>query len=350
MKRKQIITYAASGVGVVLFLAASGLLVRNIMQYREKEQDFNRLRSRLTQLYRSEVFPSDENVALERENREQLETWFERLITKLGEENISRADRSPPQFVERLELSRNTLRRQANRSRIRLPDAGTDFAFGFERYAGTGLLPSLEDVPRLTEQLIIVTRLVRLMYESEITALSAIRRDVFEEETAAEEPRSREPASGRRGAAPVRGRTPDRTRAVRSPRQPGVLGAEDMFATYRFVFEFSAREEALTKLLNALAANPMYTVVRTIRLRKDVPSMVPTQAEGTGADRRPQSSETDVSFLFGGGEEATQEPGAAPTPLLGTSRPVSGIEMETPMQVRLEVDVYKFRSVDETRD
>ncbi len=355
MKKKQIITYSASGAGVVVLLVVAGMLVRSIMQYREQEQAFNRLRSRLTQLYRAEVFPSEDNIALERENREQLEEWFERLVAKLGEENISRDDRSPSQFIGRLERSRNTLRQQAERVRMQLPEPSSDFAFGFERYAGTGLLPSPEDVPRLTEQLIIVTRLARLMYESEIGALRLIRRDVFEEDSVPDT-RAREPAPGRRGVAPVR-RAPAREETVRVPRNPGVLGADDMFATYRFVLEFSAREEALTRFLNALAANPMYSVVRTVRLRKDVPAMVATQTEATvsGADRRSRS-ETDVSFLFGGGDEAVQDPMTTATatetasPLLGGSRPVSGIEMETPMQVRLEVDVYKFRSVDETRD
>ena len=354
MKRKQIIAYSAIGVGGLLVLAAAAMLVRSILQYREQEQAFNRLRSRLTQLYRAEVFPSEENVTLERENREQLEGWFEDLLAELGKENISRDDRSPSQFIGRLERTRNTLRQQADRDRIRLPEAGTNFAFGFERYAGTGLLPSPDDVPRLTEQLIIATRLTRILYDSEITSLRAIQRDVFEETTTPEQPR--EPTVTRRGAAPAPRRGPDTRQPVRAARQPGIRGEGDMFATYRFTLEFDAREEALARFLNALASTPMYTVVRTVRLRKEVPEMVVTStAAATATTERRAGVDADVAFLFGGEEPVgtPTDPSAEPAlgaALVGTSRPVSGIEMETPMQVRLEVDVYKFRSVDETRD
>ncbi len=353
MKKKQLITYSAIGVGVILLLAATGMLLRSIMQYREQEQAFSRLRSQLSQLYRAEVFPSEDNVALERENREQLDVWFENLLEHLGEGNIIRDDRSPSQFRGLLEQTHNTLRERAARARVRLPDRESDFAFGFERYAGTGLLPSPEDVPRLTEQLIITTSLSRMMYESEISALRSIRRDVFEAETA-QEPRDTAPA--RRGATPAR-RGSDRREAQVAPRgDPGIIEEGDMFATYRFVIEFEAREEALARFLNALASNPLYTVVRTIRMRKDVPSMIAIHTEGAAAEASSRESpESDVSFLFGTQDDDADSAESSPDaerrgPVLGDSQPVSGIQMETPMQVRLVVDVYKFRGVDETLD
>lgn len=349
MKKKQIITYGIIGVGILLILAAAGMLLRSIMQYREQEQAFSRLRSRLSELYRAEVFPSEENVEIERENRAQLEDWFAELLEQLGEGNIVRDDRSPSQFIGRLERARNSLREQADRSRVRLPERGEDFAFGFERYAGTGELPSPDDVPRLTEQLLITTQLTRMLYESEISHLKQIRRDVFEAE-AEQEPADRAPT--RRGTTQTTRRRSDR--AMPADRNPGILGEDDMFATYRFVLEFEAREEALMRLLNALADSSLYTIVRRVQLRKDVPSMIATQREATDGEDAPREPEADVSFLFGepdedAAEEITEDYDGR-GPRLGDSQPVSGIEMETPMEVRLEVDVYKFRSVDETLD
>ncbi len=366
MKKKQIITYSAIGVGALLLLAATGMLVRSILQFRELEQAFTRERSRLTQFYRADVFPSAENVARERENREQLDGWFEELIRELGRESISRDDRSPSQFINRLERTHSGLRQQAERSRIRLPEAGGDFAFGFERYAGTGLLPSPDDVPRLTEQLIIITRLARLMYDSEISALRMIRRDVFEE-TTQEVRETPTPARALGRTAPAAGRQRSDARQPAATAQgAGVITADDMFATYRFVLAFDAREEALARFLNELASSPMYTVVRTVRLRKEVPPMVATRAAATGAGAADQDRRTarggaagadGLSFLFGGGDSVQPDSGAVVegagdtgAAQLSTSRPVSGIEMETPMSVQLEVDVYKFRSLDETRD
>lgn len=355
MKRKQLLTYVLLGVGGVVLLSAAGLMVRSIMQYRAQEQAFTRLRSRLGQLYRSEVFPSQENVALEQRNREQLERWFDELITKLGEENVNRDDRSPSQFIGRLERTRAALRQQAERSRIRLPETGANFAFGFDRYAGTGELPSPEDVPRLTEQLIVITRLTRMLFDGEISALRAIERDVFEDAPAAAAVvEDRGPV--RRGTAPPVRRDAAARQRTQAPGRPGILGEGEMFTTYRFVLEFNAREEALAKVLNALASDSLYIVVRTVRLRKDVADMVAARPVAPGAaaggDRR-GGAEADVQFLFGGEASPAPAASAAPeraAPVLGPSHPVSGIEMETPLQVRMEIDVYKFRSADETRD
>jgi len=363
MKKKQLLTYVALGVGGVILAVAGTLLVRSVLQYRGHEQAASRLRLRLKDLYRTEVFPSRENVVRERQNQAQLEQWFDRLITRLGEGNVDREDRSPSQFIGRLERTRAALRQQAERARIRLPDLTANFAFGFERYTGTGALPAPDDVPRLTEQLIVITRLTRMLFDSEIQSLQAIQRDVFEEVPAVvmarEEPTGRRSGgtTRRSGGAPV-DRVPAR---VRQPGQPGLLQGDDMFATYRFVLEFEAREEALARLLNALASDPLFTVVRTLRMRKAVADMVVVRPEivmgenagGASGRRASAGADLDDSFLFRGDaasvvdDPASVRPGASG---VGQSHPVSGIEMEIPMQVRMEIDVYKFRSADEPQD
>ncbi|MFU8780444.1 MAG: hypothetical protein ACNA71_05400 [Kiritimatiellia bacterium] len=360
MKKKELVTYILLGIGGLLVVLSAALLVLSIRQYREREQQFRGLRTQLMRLYASDVFPSAKNMEIERENRRQLEEWYQDLMLQLGRGNVLRDDRSPSQFIGRLDRTRNDLRQQAERNRVRLPDGSAVFAFGFERYAGTGQLPSPDDVPRLTEQLIIITRLTRLMIDSDISAVRSIQRDIFEERAAGAT--AQDPVPGVRGAAQPsparRGASPDSRRAVaaRGPAPDSRQQQARMFTTERIVLEFNAREESLARLLNALASNPMYTVVRAVRLQKDVPDMVPVRpaaGPGVSADRRPET-ETDLSFLFGGGGVATAPaPAVAERPagaVLGPSHPVSGIEMEIPMQVRLEIDVYKFRSADENRD
>lgn len=362
MKKKQIITLALLGVGALVLIGVAIGLGRSVIKYRESDRAYRRYRSKLSALYKSDVFPSKDNMAIERENREQLEGWFESLITQLAKDNVSRDDRSPSQFRGRLERAIRALRQQAERVRVRLPESVADFAFGFELYAGTGRLPNPDDVPRLTEQLIIITRLNKLLFESEVSAIRSMQRDVFE-------------ASADLGteedAAPIRGRgrpTPRRSdkNAEKSMRKnPGVIEAGDMYSTYRFVLNFDAREEAFAQLLNKLAADPMFTLVRSVKVHKDVPEMVvvPTAVEPGSSDSpssaargtRTSGQNTDVSFLFGGsaGGAATSSeavPSGTPQKELGPSHPVSGIEMEIPLQVRMEIDVYKFRRSDEAGD
>jgi hypothetical protein len=356
MKKKQVVTYVLLGAGGLVIALAVTLLVRGVSQYRQKEEQFKRLRSQLTGLYASEVFPSAANTNLERDNRRQLEHWYRDVIQQLAKGNITSDERSPSQFIGRLDRARQDMKVSAERGRVRLPEGNTVFAFGFERYAGTGQLPAPDHVPRLMEQLIMVRLLTRLMIESEVTAITSIQREVFEERAS---DLSQSASSGDFGGQSSQASTM-RTRGSRGQGGAAVAegvsasgslpssSASKMFSTYRFVLEFNAKEEALCKLLNALASSRLYTVVRTVRVRKDVPDMLPSRTGGpSGA--APASDES-LAFLFGGGAPATAaQPASAQTggPSLGPSNPVSGIEMETPMQVRLEIDVYKFRSADE---
>jgi hypothetical protein len=356
MKKKEIITYVLLGVGVLLLLGVGGLLVRSMMRFREREEGFGRLQNRLSELYRADVFPSMANVEIERENQVQLDVWFGEVMRQLsqGNSHLTSDERSPSRFVGVLERARENLVQHGQRSRVRLPDANMNFAFGFERYAGTGQLPSPDDVPRLMEQLMIVTRVCRTIFESEVVALQAVRREEFED--AAPLP-VQETQAVRRGPTARRGPAEPVVPQTVARRNPGLLADGDMFTTYRFVLEFTAREEALTRVLNSFAASPVYIVVRSVTLRKEVPALVPARSAtvggAAGADRRSAPSAADMNFLFGG--EAPRVP-EAPAPeeatrdnLLGPSHPVSGIEMEIPMQVRMEIDVYKFRGVDEAR-
>ncbi len=73
----------------------------------------------------------------------------------------------------------------------------------------------------------------------------------------------------------------------------------------------------------------MFVVVTSLTLSKTTPELVPKPVE---------SDEDDGGF---------GDPSAKASPLvaqrLGPNYPVCGIKMEIPMDVRLELDVYKFR-------
>ncbi len=366
MKKKQIITIGGCGVVGLLLLTGVFLVFRSVGTHRRLEAAFKRLQKNLAAFYQAEAFPSLENVKRERENREQVDAWYTSLMTELASGNVSSTERSPSRFVGILERARLRLLEQAVEKRVRLPQGAEPFGFGFERYVGTGQLPEPDDVPRLTEQLILTTRLARMLFESDITSLALVERDAVEGQAgmqdvqaevsrAAESARSRGRRSTARRAAPE----PEQQAA----RRPGQISEGADFSTYRFVLQFTARESALREVLHNLVSVPTFIVVRSLQISKEVPDLlvvrtdageeaVAPAAGGPATGRRTEGQPApNLSFLFGGEETDARPDTAPPAPpekrVLGPSHPVSGIEMEIPMKVRLELDVYKFRGLDE---
>jgi len=332
MKKAQIITISVCAVGAVALLAAGFVLYRGVARFGEARDALNTAKARLEGFYQEAVFPSATNVLREQSNTQQLDRWYRDLAAELRKGNVVSTERSPSAFkTVFLEKTLERLLREAQAAGTELP---ANFGFGFEQYAGTPILPRPDDVPRLMEQLVLVNRVCRILFENRVKAISSVGRAMFEEQmptvsTASEPPPSpvaaRRPV--RRGAAAVEAPPP----GVAS--QPGVVPAGALFGKYRFVFEFSSKESALVGVLNALAASPSFTVVKVVRLTKGVPVLIPVQVDTTASGGVPAPG-------LGAAPVATP---ALTAVRLGPNYPVSGLEMEIPMQVRIELDVFKFK-------
>ncbi len=324
MKRNQIITISVSVFGGLALLAAGWVLLRGVIRFNEASRSLEEAKHQLTGFYREPVFPSAENVKREQENTDQITFWFDELIETLREGNVVRTERSPSLFKSILEKAQERLKQEARTAGTQLP-AG--FAFGFEKYTATGTLPAPDDVPRLAEQLILVTRISKILFDQRIKGLRVLERAVFE--GAAEVETSTAPAGGpqvggRRasGGRPLARATAGAPSAAAA--QAGMIPAGSLFGTYRFVLEFDSKETALIKILNALASSPAFTIVNIVRLSKDIPNLMPTVEDPWGAT--PDGTAKSVASLH-----------------LGPNHPVSGLEMEIPLRVRLELDIYKFK-------
>jgi len=189
------------------------------------------------------------------------------------------------------------------------------------------------------EQLVIVNRLCLVLFEHRVKELSKVGRDEFETAgsaaPAAPQPSESSRRTSRRGGSSRR--TPSSgssssSGGSASVARAGVIGESDLFAKMHFSFEFRAKESALLGILNALATNPMFINVTSITLSKATPELVPVAAD-TGAD--------DESKVGSRVDAAPKDKAEAAK--LGPNYPVCGIRMEIPMEVRLELDVYKFR-------
>lgn len=328
MKKAQIITLSIGVFSGIALLAAGWVLLRAVIRFNEVAESLDGSKRQLEGYYQEAVFPSTENVWREQTNTVELTRWFEELTAALRKGNVVSVERSPSRFVGILERARDLLLRDAQAAGTELPKS---FAFGFDLYSGTGTLPRPDDVPRLTEQLALVTRVCRILFENRVKELRVVGRAVFEEGApvstgAATAPGRRSISAPRAGAESSRG-------LASSVEQPGVIPEGGLYGKYPFVFEFNAKETALISIINALAASPVFTVVNVIQIQKEVPVLLPVADEALAA-----GTATDPLGLGLG-----DKPVEPSTAHLGPGYPVCGLEMEIPMQVRIELDIYKFK-------
>ncbi len=305
MKAKKIIA-AAVGTVAVLVLAATGfLLYRGIIQLHAVQQNLSVAAQQLDGIYGKNPFPSPGNAKIEKENadlgRKALLSMQE-LFRK--DQVLPDNEKSPSAFISTLGERKKKLTEMAGDA---VPDPAK-FSFGFGRYfEGGGALPAPDNVPRLTQQLLMIDEICRALFQSKIDLLTSVTREEFE---------------GGTGRAAV---------AADDPlRNAGKMGQEALSARLHFVFEFSAREKALIGVLNRLASHPLFIVVTSLDVAKEQPDVqMPVKpAPGEEVDSKevpPQVGQVAVTN--------------APT----TRAMLSGPMLEKPMKVRLAVDVYWFR-------
>jgi hypothetical protein len=111
------------------------------------------------------------------------------------------------------------------------------------------------------------------------------------------------------------------------------MGKDALFAKYHFVVDFSAKEAVLWQVLNRLAASEMFIVVTGVWIEKNKDDVRPAPA-------RPEAEAPEAAPA---GRTAPKAGDKAPEAVTyRRERLVSGPQIEDPMSVRLELDVYKF--------
>ncbi|MBT3194632.1 MAG: hypothetical protein HN341_18965 [Verrucomicrobia bacterium] len=334
MKTAKILIAVGGAVGAILFLSAGFVLYRGIVRFSTARDDLTVAKRDLARYYEAPIFPSRENVQKELGNVEQVDVWFDELMDTLGEGNVTSGERSPSKFIGVSEVVRRRLVAEGQKAGAELPEPARSFAFGFDRYSGTGELPKPQDVPRLMEQLVIINRLCLVMFNNRIKSISKVERDEFEDSpgpvTEASAPSGSTRGRSRRGSS-TQGASSSRASRAKS-KLAGVIGEDALFAKLHFVLEFRAKESALVGILNALSLQPMFVAVTSLSVEKATPELVPAVPE-VDAEHSDRSG-------FGG---VTEPEVPEENQRLGPNYPVCGIKMEIPMDIRLELDVYKFK-------
>jgi len=344
MKTAKIIIISGCALGAVLFMGAGFMLYKGITGFNESRSNLDNLKIQLEQHYKAKIFPSQENVKIELDNSKQADEWFNSLISMLSKGNIVRNERSPSLFITAGNKVRSSLKAKARKAGTVLPDSKSSFAFGFERYTGTdGALPKSEDVPRLIEQLVIINKISTILFQNGIKEMSSVKRDVFESTGAlASEGAAEDNGNNRRRRNARNGRDRRHSQAAgggsANVSQVGIISGDSHYAKMHFVFDFRAKEKALLDILNAFSTSKMFIVVTSVSLSKATPELVPKIAE-------PLTPDSDAIIGLGNRRQKKEKEAVAP-PRLGPNYPVCGIKLEIPMDIHLELDVYKFKEAD----
>jgi hypothetical protein len=307
--------------GLLLLAAGSAFLVYlAIKEYRAERDRLTSVKGSLEALYKMAPFPSSRNVDLETQNMGTLRTALGDLQAALAKRQVEPTElKQPTVFMESFWQAQRDLVNHAKTLGITLP-AG--FGFGLDAYL-KGAPPKPDHVPRLMQQLTIIKSLTDLLFAAKVSAIDAIGREDFEGDggVSAAEAAAPEAGGGRRGrrvAEAARGGADPSANVMMSNPGAGLLTPGELFSKMRFVLLFKAKENNVAQVLNALAANDMFIVVREMSWRA------------------PRDQVTIRKQVFG--EAAAGKD--APPGQAKESRIVSG--REATLAIRLDLDVYRF--------
>jgi hypothetical protein len=322
LPNKKMIFIAAGFVGVLILGGVGFKLYSGISKFDGAEKTLTDSMRSLKRSYASKPFPSSQNVAREKKNVQVLEKWFVTLMTNLREGQVHPdKEKRPSKFMRLLEDKRKKLNALGLKKKPN--PLSEDFMFGFSKYLAEGSeLPAPDDVPRLTQQLVIVEKLCSLLIDAGVASIDEISRDLFEERV----------ATGRRGQKKA-----DLSKA-------GLIEGSALSAKFHFEFEITALEDSFWTVINNMASHDMFVVVTDLTITKDPDDIVlPTAKIEDGKDspkkRRDKKPEAEVEVEDAPKLTTLQQKLA----MARRRRVVSGEKFEIPMAVTLGIDVYWFR-------
>lgn len=311
------------GVGLLLLVVAVGvpafLMFKGISQFGSAKEKLDMTVNSLCSFYKKNPFPTKENITKENKNLDQIHQWFGQLVDVVTAGQIERRDVTPSSFMTQYNQIRNKIVTAANKP---VEIVARDNDFGFASYA-EGNLPVAVDVPRLMQQMLITERLAMIMIESKVKKINKITREEFDS-VSSKESSPRKAASRRRGRGGRRGSI-DSTKTTSSLK---TIRKTDVYEVQSFSVEFSAKEGVCLDVLNRFSRDDLFIVVTGVEFIKEAKDLKMPKLDVTKGD----TGELDVAALKDA-DSAT---------LVRQQRRVSGAAVDTPMTVRVNLDVYTF--------
>jgi hypothetical protein len=204
--------------------------------------------SQLGQLLKSKTAPSQENIAIVKGDRSQVNHLYGELLKTVGHDIEVPSDLQPVGFLQLMASSFSRLRQAADAAGVKLHDG---FAFGFGRYAGPPpTLPARnlpdQDTKRilalLVNQLQAIDQISTLLIDSHVDEIEQIRRSEVE-------------ASGGNDTFDV----------------PINDDPKALYHVLPFEFQFTGSGDALRAFLNSLTKANSFFAVRRVQITGEAP-------------------------------------------------------------------------------
>ncbi|MDD4101773.1 MAG: Amuc_1100 family pilus-like protein [Kiritimatiellae bacterium] len=323
MKRHQIVMIVCGGLMAAMCVAAGWLLLRAVSVKNDAAEERNMNYEDLQHIYRAKVFPSDANINRVREDQKVLEGWLVTASNLLHKGDLVIDKKTPAGFKQVLQESVRDL--SAHPGAVNGRIVGPNSYFGFDRYLGqSDSLPEQEHVDRLTLQLAVIEKICTELYAANIMELRTVTREMFDGGDTAQ-------AMDTGSTTRRRRRRDDEGSDRQQAPSAALANAGEYFSKQRFSFEFVTRPSAFIEVLNRLSALDLFVVVAEVELRKTSDTLTARQTAG-GKDAR--SGRTDADAVA-----------VDPASLTHIQRIVTDPELEPPVNVKLEIDVYSFEGV-----
>lgn len=326
MKRIQIVL--ASGLG--LFAIGCGVLIWQLLgamgALSEARENNESNMSQLQQLYKQKVFPTKQNIEQLRKDKEVLVAWVDVATNRLRHGDIKVAEQTPSGFKQLLQDMVRDLSMQPGQVAGKI--CAPNFYFGFDKYLGdSAVLPDSKHSSKLAVQLMLIDKICRELIKAGAVQIDLVEREKFDDkvqEEAEEEPREerRNRRSRRRNAMAAK------EEKAAQPAGP-TLAAKQTFS-----IGFQARPEALITALNGLARIEPFMVVSSVEMNAGGdPLMAYAQSlSAEDAIKAREKEEGKEELLSDGKGEVYRKIVTSP-------------EMEAPLKVKLQIDVYNFEGV-----
>ncbi len=338
MNRSKVIVAAVSVVFVIL-VAVAGFMAHGKRADAEKvrkgrDREFKELEA----VFQDAIFPSATNVTSLQTNVRDLEDTRANMEAALAAMNVpSPTNISASVFMRTLQ---DLILKKVKMAPVveGKKSVASDFAFGFDRYVGpSSRMPRENEVPRLVQQLLIVSAVVDEMYASGVSQILAIRREGFEAGAGGEAAQPEGRSQGGRGRGRRREAQPDSGDNTSFSRSEPTIQT-DLYSAQHFSIHCLARQGAVVDLLNRLARLRYFTVVTDVRLHKTGPDV---RIPGSTADKAQESSSRRGRRT----EEVvveTEDAGPVLSDLPPSQRLLSGPDIDPPLDVIIDMYVYRF--------
>lgn len=324
MKRHQITLIACGVLMAAVCVVAGWFLITAMSAKNAAAEERNQAFDELQKIYRAKVYPSDANITRIGEDQKTLETWLATASNQVHKGDLQIDAKNPTSFKQALQATVRKL--SAHPGAVQGKIVAPGFNFGFDQYLGqSDSLPSTEHVDRLTAQLTIIEKLCEELYAANILELKSVSRDIFD--AAKKQTEGEEESTSRRRSSR---RRDDGGEGAQSAKAGGL--ESDFWTSQRFTFEFQARPAAFIDALNRLAAMELFVVVAEAEIRKAADPLAQFNAK-----KKEGAAKTNP--------DGTPAVAVDPATLSHVERIVTDPELEPPVNVKLDIDVYSFEGV-----